>query len=363
MFFYLNRKFLKIFTLLLFFFNLGLGQKIVLSSTIEYKKDLLIEQNITVGTYILGPGDSLNFILYDEPNFSGEYQIINDGTITFPIIGNVSVENLSINQATNKIKNLYSKELLRPDLFLGIAKTRPLKISIVGEVKRPGIYSLGSDDKPRKDNLNSNSNYGLPTVIEALQKAGGITQKANLKEIILLRRLPGKNIAYKKTTLNLAELINDGNQIYNPFLFDGDIIKIKTVENPGSSFASISRNNLTSKNIEVYVVGEVLNPGKITIANGTPMAQAIYQSGGPIPLKGNLANVELVRINKNGSIKKKRYRIDLQKSISEENPILEDKDIIRVIPTKLETASKGLKIIGEPLRDVISVYSIFKIID
>ena len=142
MFCYLNKKFFKFFILFIFFFNISLFQKFVLSNTSEDKKDTFIEEDIFVNTYILRRGDLLDFILYDELNFSGEYQILNDGSITFPIIGSVKIENLSINQATSKIKNLYSKELLRPDLFLSIAKTRPLKVSIIGEVKRPGLYSF-----------------------------------------------------------------------------------------------------------------------------------------------------------------------------------------------------------------------------
>ena len=160
-----------------------------------------------------------------------------------------------------------------------------------------------------------------------------------------------------------ALLIVDLSRGYNPFLFDGDVIKVKKVENPPSKFASIAKNNLNSKYIDIYVVGEVLNPGKITIASGTPLSQAILKAGGVIPLKSNKSNIELVRVRDNGTIKKNKFKFDLSQTISEQNnPILQDKDIVRVFPSKLESVSKGLNIIGSPLRDIVSVYSLLKII-
>ena len=359
-----KKKLQNLFVIYISFFLIFFPKTVVSSSTLGTKsEEAESEDKFKLSKYILGPGDYLKFILFDEDKFSGEYQILNDGSITFPIIGNVNLMNLSIDQATEKIKNLYSKQLLRPDLFLGISKARPIKVSIVGEIKRPGIYSLSSGSESEQDMLNSKLNFGLPSVIDAIQKAGGITQNSNLKEVILFRKIPGDETEYKKTKLNLIALIVDGNQIYNPFLFDGDVIKVKKVENPPSKFASIAKNNLNSKYIDIYVVGEVFNPGKITIASGTPLSQAILKSGGVIPLKSNKSNIELVRVMDNGTIKKNKFKFDLSQTISEQNnPILQDKDIVRVFPSKLESVSKGLNVIGSPLRDIVSVYSLLKII-
>ena len=68
---------------------------------------------------------------------------------------------------------------------------------------------------------------GLPTLVKAIQKAGGITQSANLQEVELIRLLPGNRNEYKTSKLNLVDLIFKGARNNNPFLFDGDIIKLK----------------------------------------------------------------------------------------------------------------------------------------
>ena len=67
----------------------------------------------------------------------------------------------------------------------------------------------------------------MPTLVKAIQKAGGITQSANLKEVELIRLLPGNKNEYKTTKLNLINLIFKGARNNNPFLFDGDIVKLK----------------------------------------------------------------------------------------------------------------------------------------
>ena len=71
----------------------------------------------------------------------------------------------------------------------------------MGEVKTPGLYSLASD-KNNNSTLKTRS-IGLPTVIDAIQEGGGITENSDLSEVILERRLPGKDNKYKTTSLNL----------------------------------------------------------------------------------------------------------------------------------------------------------------
>ena len=63
-------------------------------------------------------------------------------------------------------------------------------------------------------------------MVDAIQKAGGLTLDADISEIILYRKLSGNKNELKKVKLNPLDLIKSGNQINNPNLFDGDIIKI-----------------------------------------------------------------------------------------------------------------------------------------
>ena len=88
---------------------------------------------------------------------------------------------------------------------------------------------------------------GLPTVVDAIQKAGGITKNANITRVILQRRIPGKDISYKQASLNLASLIMRGQQVQNPFLFDGDIIKLVKAEKLQDNPTELISNNLSAQ--------------------------------------------------------------------------------------------------------------------
>ena len=109
------------------------------------------------------------------------------------------------------------------------------------------------------------------------------------------------------------------------------------------------------------MVGEVLEPGKILIKNGTQLAQAVYFAGGPIDLRSNLSKVQLVRTYPNGSITLDKYNLKLKgKNPKLKNPTLQNGDIVRVSPT---TLSKTSDIIRETTAPVLNIFALYKIFE
>ena len=100
------------------------------------------EDSLQEDKYIIGPGDTLGLEILDLPELSGEINVLNDGTSSIPIIGSVYLKNLTLRGATEKIRSLLSKELIRPDLRISVLKARPLRISIVGEVGVQTLYLI-----------------------------------------------------------------------------------------------------------------------------------------------------------------------------------------------------------------------------
>ena len=162
--------------------------------------------------YIIGPGDVLDLKLFDAAELSGPLEVLNDGSVPLPLVGSVRLSGLTLQQATVWVQQLMSKELLRPDLQLRVVTPRPIRVALVGQVERPGIYSLTTAEASTTEG-GSNSISGLPTVVDAIQKAGGITQQANLRGVVLQRRLPGmdKPLSYKQAELDLLDLVLEGN--------------------------------------------------------------------------------------------------------------------------------------------------------
>ena len=315
--------------------------------------------------YIIGPGDQLNLKLFDFPEYSGIYNVISDGTLNLPLLGAVKVNHLTLNQASEKIENLYKKEILRPSLFLNLEKPRPVKVSIIGEIERPGLYSLTIQEKFSQSTEDPGIQFtGLPTVVDAIQKAGGITQSADLRNVTLSRILPGEKGDYKRAKLDLLNLILDGKQFQNPFLQDGDIIQINKANVLSPKILEIASANLSPKTINVTIIGEVGDPGKIELPTNTPLIQGILKSGGPNSLRANNNNIQLVRINKDGTITNKKFKIDLRNGVSiSKNPPLADGDIIRVNPSKVKKIGYTVNVITEPIQGLVTTLTLFKLLN
>ena len=103
-------------------------------------------------------------------------------------------------------------------------------------------------------------------MVDAIQKAGGIAERQSARGG-LQRGLPGTESepSYKQAELDLLDLVLDGNQSQNPFLFDGDTIRIRKAEETSEEALELAALNLAPKVISVNVIGEVENPGRLEL--------------------------------------------------------------------------------------------------
>ena len=313
--------------------------------------------------YILGAGDGLELKLFDAPELSGGLDVLNDGTVSLPLIGSVRVQGLTISQAQLWFTTLFRKQLQRPDLQLKVVRPRPIRVAMVGEVERPGIYSLTTSESSQTVGGPNIAISGLPTVVDALQKAGGITLNANLRDVTLQRRLPGELPSFKRASLNLLELVFEGNQQQNPLLFDGDTIRVGRAEQPMPESVALASTTLTAKRITVYVVGEVERPGATEVSANTLLVQAVLAAGGPKLNRASRSNVELVRINRNGTALRETFKLDFGQGASNaKNPPLRDGDAVLVKRNGLAVASDALNSVGQPLTSVVNIWALTKLV-
>ena len=314
--------------------------------------------------YMIGPGDTLELRLFDAPDLSGQLDVLNDGSVQLPLIGSVHLTGLTIQQATVWVKTLMGQELLRPDLQLRLVKPRPIRVALVGEVERPGIYSLTVSETVSTEGGPSTSLSGLPTVVDAIQKAGGITQKANLRDVQLQRRLPGEARQFKQARLNLFDLILEGNQSQNPHLFDGDTIRLGKADETPEEAIELASVNLSPQVIVVNVIGEVVMPGKLQLQANTPLVQAVLAAGGVQNWRANRGDVELVRINRNGSATLERFKVDLSQGASnEKNPPLRDGDTVKVNRSGLAKASDAIGSVSQPLSGLVTIWTLLRLVN
>lgn len=224
---------------------------------------------LTADTYVLGAGDQVQVNVFRIPEYSGEYEVLVNGTLSLPMVGQVSVAGLTLVQAEDAISQAYSTRLRRPIINLLLLNPRPLRIGIAGEVAHPGAYTL-----PREGTQ-------FPSLVNALEAAGGVTQSADLRQVIIQRQ---SGLGSEQTIVSdLWQFLETGNLQYNVSLRDGDTIVIPTRDSfdPHESFqlAAASFAADESRPLNIAVVGEVFRPGPYTVTGTARTGEAGVPGG------------------------------------------------------------------------------------
>ena len=92
--------------------------------------------------YRLAPGDRLVTSVFKIEGYEAEVQVLSDGTINLPRLGTVVVWGLTLEEARQRITDGYSRFLRRPLVYLDLVEQRPVRVTVTGEVLRPGIFTL-----------------------------------------------------------------------------------------------------------------------------------------------------------------------------------------------------------------------------
>ena len=304
--------------------------------------------------YLIGPGDKLKIYLEAHPSENYEVSILNDGTLIVPYLGPININNLSLKDAEKKIENELSKELIAPAVKLQLVKAREISIILIGEVNTPGIYSSKQIEKTNATNT---------TLFDVIQKAGGLSPDANIEKIVLQRRISGIN-KNKEREVNLIKLLREGDFSQNPYLFDGDVIKINKVDDilKKKRFNQIANTNIASK-IKVNIIGAVPKPGTYTVEANTPLNQAIFLAGGPKTWRAKKGYVKLMRINDNSSLSTYKIKANLNKSSNKQkNPLLKSGDIIVVDNNLFANTVGALSTVTSPIADILTIRRFYNII-
>ena len=356
-----------LFNLLTLFIFIGSPSFILqLNASINDNQNLINDKNkyLEKSFYIIGPGDLLSIKFVGVEELSGDFTIMRDGNIQLPLIGSKNISGLTLDDAKQKIVELYKNELIRPEVDLTLLKSRPVRVTLIGEVQRPGSYTLDTGETSRVESSGSTGTIisGYKRVVDAIQKSGGLTFDADITNITLYRRLPGNEGLLKKVELDLLKMITTGDQTNNPILFDGDSIRIAKQTGEINKIENIP-NNLTPENIKIHVIGEVGSPGIYQVDSKTNVSQAILIAGGPNSWRYK-DKIQLLRVNRNGSVEVKKIAFNkegLSRKIK--NVSLRNGDIIRVNKNIFGKSTDALGTFLPPIRDMYTLYGVYKLID
>jgi polysaccharide export outer membrane protein len=314
----------------------------------------------TEDTYTLGSGDVISLDIFDVPEFSGtQHTILVDGTINLPWIGAVPLQGLTIAGAEEALELAYAPYINNPIIVVNLLTPRPLRIAVVGEVKRPGSYTLDPQAGATGDLADGTSQW--TTAVQAIQQAGGITELADVRNIEIRR--PLANGEEEVIPIDFWDFLQTGSLMEDITLRDGDTVVVPTATelNP-EELLEVASANFSPLFINTYVIGEVENPGLLELPPNTPINQAILAAGGF--MNDRAGNVELIRLNPDGTVDRQDVPVDLDDGLNaESNPYLRNNDIVFVHRSTLARITDFIPIITNPFRNIFGLLDDLNIVN
>jgi polysaccharide export outer membrane protein len=304
--------------------------------------------------YTLGGGDTIRIDIFDVPEFSGangQYAILADGSLNLPWIGKVSVQGLTLEQAAQALAAQYTPYINDPLITVTLLASRPLRIGIIGQVNRPGVYTVSAATGGASQKQ---------TVTLAIQSAGGITQIADVQNIQVRR--PHPTGTEQIIPVNIWNFLQTGDLAQDVELRDGDTVVVpEAIAFDPAETSQLAASNLSPTTISVNVVGEVMRPGAIALPPNVSLNQALLAAGGFNSQRARRSRVTLIRLHPDGSVTNRSVAVDFTAGINEEtNPPLHSSDIVMVGRSTLASTSDFLGTLLSPLN---GVFSIFRVLD
>lgn len=234
--------------------------------------------------HLLGAGDVIRVSVYQNPDLSLETRLSDQGQVSFPLIGLVSLGGASVGAAQDRIAKALRDGgfVLRPQVNVQVVQIRSAQISILGQVGRPGRYPI--------EVANSK-------VSEMIASAGGVVPGGG-DVVTLVGTRAGKPVKYD---IDLPAILQSGRSELDVAVTNGDILYVDRAP-------------------VIYLYGEVQRPGSIRLERGMTVVQALSQAGG-LTQRGTERGMRVHRRNTAGAMQVLELKMN--------DPILRD-DVVYV---------------------------------
>ncbi len=248
--------------------------------------------------YRLMPGDVVRVSVFgveELQDLTGK--IDTTGKVSLPLMGSVRIGGLTIPEAKKVLQKAFEKYVTNPQVNIEIAEYNGFRVSVLGEVEKPDVYSL----------------KGTRTVLDVLAQAGGLKDDAS--RTIILTHLGPEN--HSALYINLEKLVDNWKFSKDLMLQPGDILYVPKADN-------------------IFVDGFVRKPDAYPLTHPTTVTDAITEAGG-MKLDADPTQVVIYRRNEAGNKKIIQVDIDKIRNGEEKNVLLEPNDVV-IVP------SSGIKV-------------------
>jgi polysaccharide biosynthesis/export protein len=223
--------------------------------------------------YLIVPGDILRISVFKNPDLSLDVRVSEAGTVSYPLVGSVPVGGLSLPAAENKIGQLLKEGgfVLNPQVNILTTQALGGLVSVIGEVRTPGRYSLEAAG-------------GHLSGILAV--AGGIAPTGS-DTVILSGTRGGK-----------------------PFRREIDIVSMSLGSSGADDILLSGGDTLfVSRAPLFYIYGQVQKPGQVRLERGMTVMQALAAGGG-VTGKGTSRGIVRHRRDASGKVKEEGVSLD-----------------------------------------------------
>ncbi|NUM34203.1 MAG: polysaccharide biosynthesis/export family protein [Candidatus Brocadiae bacterium] len=173
---------------------------------IQIEGEIPLNMPMITPEFVVLPGDALKIMVFQKPELTQQETVRPDGKIRLLMVGELSAKGKTLSQIQQEISKKLEKYLKNPEVEVSLVAPNFL-IYLFGEVARRGPISA-------RENI---------TLLEALITSGGFTNFSDKSKIVVIRRVPGKEIRYR---FNLFTYLSGENIQQNIYLQPRDIIYV-----------------------------------------------------------------------------------------------------------------------------------------
>jgi protein involved in polysaccharide export with SLBB domain len=208
--------------------------------------------------YVIGPGDTLLINIWGSVQESFPVEIDREGKIMLPKSGPLYVWGMKLKEAESRIREKLNEFYTNFNVDVSMGKLRNIRVFIMGEVKKPGAYSI----------------YSQSNIFQALYQAGGPTKLGSMRRIKIITP-DGKS-----NEIDLYQFLLKGEPGENSIIQSGDTIFVPPIGDV------------------VAISGDVKRPAIYETKGEIQLSDLIDFSGGITPT-ANLQRLQVERIKDN----------------------------------------------------------------
>ena len=158
--------------------------------------------------YVIGPEDMLQVTVWKNETLTRTLPVRPDGKISLPLLQDIQAAGLTPMQLRDKITAALGEFMPSPEVAVSVLDVRSYRVSVLGEVQKPGVLQLKSDT----------------SVLEAIALAGGFRDFASPSKIMILRK--DASGTTHKIPFNYNRVVKDNRSQDNVTLKAGDVVVV-----------------------------------------------------------------------------------------------------------------------------------------